>query len=226
MKNLKAVNFDIHSTPIGEILLAAGLISEAQLYDALNQQNQPDQNMRLGKILALQGFIQQQTADFFAEHFKAIVKQEDKLPIGQYFYQAGLLESQQVKLVLQDQAVNHMRFGTTAVLKGYISQKTLDFFLNHLYAERSCMNRNWRANPNRWLNSRVNQKASPSIFKEATSCDETTLFKETKVYNTKIATYIQQITNDQVTRPNHYQIEHDQVNALALKWMIENGLVS
>ncbi|HEY9768904.1 MAG TPA: hypothetical protein V6C71_10480 [Coleofasciculaceae cyanobacterium] len=52
--------------PIGEILQEADLITSPQLEVALRDQNYY-QDMRLGEILALRGWIKQDTADFFVQ---------------------------------------------------------------------------------------------------------------------------------------------------------------
>ena len=54
--------------PIGEILQEAGLITSPQLQVALRDQTYY-QDMRLGEILALRGWVGQETADFFAQEW-------------------------------------------------------------------------------------------------------------------------------------------------------------
>ena len=49
--------------PLGEILVEAGLVSLAQIEIALQEQSQS--NLKIGEILALHGWIKQETADFF-----------------------------------------------------------------------------------------------------------------------------------------------------------------
>ncbi len=120
--------------PIGELLTEAGLISEGQLQAALYDQ-QLYQDLRLGEILSLRGWIKQETADFLVSCISS-TPQALQLPLGQCFCQAGLLDEDQLSNVLQEQRVNHMRFGAIAVLKGYISQNTLDFFLKHFFPEQ------------------------------------------------------------------------------------------
>lgn len=136
-------NYSAQSALIGKVLMEAGLISETQLHDALFDQA-IDRNRRIGEILALRGYIQQKTADFFAERFEALIDQDYRLPIGQYLSQAGLLNQEQINVIIRDQELNHMRFGATAMLKGFISQQTLDFFLSNLGAQVSSKGNHWR----------------------------------------------------------------------------------
>ncbi len=124
-------NENLHPKLIGEILLEADLISPAQLKVALADQHSLFM-LKLGEILAVRGWLKQETVDFLVE--KVINHQQDSSQnsdkrIGQYFQQAGLLTNEQVDLVLQEQKKLGTKFGYIAVLKGFLKQKTLTFFL-------------------------------------------------------------------------------------------------
>ncbi|MCM1983334.1 hypothetical protein [Lyngbya confervoides] len=47
--------------------------------------------------------------------------------IGSYLIDAGLLTEAQVDVILSDQVSTGMKFGEIAVMRGWLSQKTLDF---------------------------------------------------------------------------------------------------
>jgi hypothetical protein len=119
--------------PIGEILQEADLVSPAQIEVALRDQT-IYQDMRMGEILALRGWLKLETADFFVDRWPSLLRQKDKQPLGFYLQEAGLIDDQQVKeiLGLQKQEGHWVRFGKIAVVKGLASQKTIDFFLNNL----------------------------------------------------------------------------------------------
>lgn len=118
--------------PIGEILTEAGLITKPQLEVALRDQIYND-NMLLGEILALRGWIEQDTADFFVrEWFKLIGSRVDR-PIGFYLNKAGLLSEADIQKILAEQRKYSLRFGDTAVQKGLLKPSTVEFFLKHLY---------------------------------------------------------------------------------------------
>ena len=118
--------------PIGEILQEAGLITSPQLEVALRDQAY-NKDMLLGEILALRGWIKQDTADFFVrEWFKLLNKRVDR-PIGFYLKQAGLLTEQDIKIVLLEQNKHSLRFGDTAVKQGLIKSTTVDFFIHNLF---------------------------------------------------------------------------------------------
>jgi hypothetical protein len=124
-----------HSTihkPLGTILKEAGLISDYQIQVALQDQ-QFDSSLLFGEILALRGWIQKETADFFVEEFPKITKQKHRQKIGYYLKKAKLLNQEQVDSIIQEQKNNLIRFGSAAVLKGYLKQKTLDFLSENLF---------------------------------------------------------------------------------------------
>ncbi len=117
--------------PLGRVLRKAGLVSRAQVYLALeDQKNFP--NLLLGEIMVLRGWLKQETVDFFVKQWPKIVKIGAVQPIGHYFRAAGLLDEQQIEVILKEQIHIGLRFGSVAVLKEWVKQTTLDFFLEHL----------------------------------------------------------------------------------------------
>lgn len=119
--------------PLGAVLQQAGLVSAEQVNQALEQQKQIESNLRIGEILAIQGRIAPQTADFFAEAWDNVVAEQPKQPIGQYLKQAALLDEQQIEAILAEQKYSHRKFGELAISKGWLKQATLDFFLRYLH---------------------------------------------------------------------------------------------
>ncbi|NCO75399.1 MAG: hypothetical protein GW795_13020 [Cyanobacteria bacterium] len=120
--------------PVGEILEEAGLINSGQIHVALIEQSIYT-HLKLGEILALHGWIDQQTADFFAEKIKQLACDDKKQRMGYYFIEAGLLKEKDIKAILDEQEQLGIKFGSLAVLKGYIKQETLTFFLTHFAPE-------------------------------------------------------------------------------------------
>ncbi|MCC0176516.1 hypothetical protein I4641_05925 [Waterburya agarophytonicola K14] len=118
--------------PIGEILQEAGLITNPQLEVALRDQTYY-QDMRLGEILAVRGWIKQNTADFFVQEWFKLVNQRIEHPIGFYLQKAGLLSEQDIKAILLEQHRYSLRFGDTAVQQGLIKPDTVNFFLQNLF---------------------------------------------------------------------------------------------
>ena len=117
---------------LGETLYTAGLISESQIQVVLSDREY-NPNLRLGEILAIRGWIEQQTADFFADEWQYSIEQPEKYPLGYYLQQAGLLKEHQIDSILQEQRQIWVKFGSVAVLQGFIKQSTLNFFLKHLF---------------------------------------------------------------------------------------------
>jgi tetratricopeptide (TPR) repeat protein len=131
------VSYSRNQVPLGAVLQQAGLVSAEQVNQALKQQKQTNSNLTIGEILANQGGISPQTADFFAERWFDLVAEKPKQPIGQYLKQAALLNEQQVQAILAEQQNSKSKFGEIAIAKGWIKQTTLDFFLSHLKTELS-----------------------------------------------------------------------------------------
>jgi len=136
MRDFQSSNQDLASEekkPLGELLIEAGLISISQIEQALREQQQ--NGLRLGEILITYGLIKQKTVDFFADHWLKVIQENPKKPSIYYLKQAGLIDDQQVKDVLELQKISQdkEKFHSLAVKQGYIKQITIDFFLAHLF---------------------------------------------------------------------------------------------
>lgn len=118
--------------PIGEILQEAGLITRPQLDLALRDQEYY-QDMRLGEILALRGWIEQNTADFFVQEWFKLIDRSIEKPLGFYLRKAGLLTEEQIQRILIEQHKESLRFGMIAVQQGLIKQNTVNFFVKNLF---------------------------------------------------------------------------------------------
>ncbi|MCC0176107.1 hypothetical protein I4641_03820 [Waterburya agarophytonicola K14] len=124
----------IKTKPLGEILQEADLISPFQLETALSNQIQyPD--LRIGEILAKSGSIKPETADFFVRDWSKVLMEQEKNAIGYYFERAGILNQEQIEVILEEQRSTGVRFGTVAVFQGFIKSTTLDFFLANLFPQ-------------------------------------------------------------------------------------------
>lgn len=123
--------------PLGEILVEAGLVSLAQIEIALQEQSQS--SLKIGEILALHGWIKQETADFFVEQWAKLLEKEEKQPLIYYFKQAALLDEQQIATLLQEQKKQQekrkkkIRFHNLAVERGYLKRITVDYFLASMF---------------------------------------------------------------------------------------------
>ena len=122
--------------PIGEILQNAGLVTSSQIEVALHDQTYY-QDMRIGEILALRGWVDQGTVDFFVKEWFSLLNKKEQQPLGFYLKKASLLTEQQIQMILAEQNQICLRFGATAVLKGFLKQNTIDFFLHNLFPEQA-----------------------------------------------------------------------------------------
>ncbi|MEA5532987.1 hypothetical protein [Crocosphaera sp. XPORK-15E] len=117
---------------LGEILREADLINSAQLQTALMDKSE-HKWQRIGEILALRGWLKQETVDFFAEEWKTCLQQGAQYPIGEYLKQAALINEAQIQQILKEQQQLKLKFGEIAVAKGFVKQTTIDFFLHNLF---------------------------------------------------------------------------------------------
>jgi hypothetical protein len=117
---------------LGEILEQAGLVSDEQIQIALAERREIH-HLRVGEIMALRGWINQRTADFFADEWCNLVNQAEKQLLGYYLEQSGLLTKQQINSILEEQQKIWVKFGAIAVLQGRLTKETVDFFLEHLF---------------------------------------------------------------------------------------------
>ena len=116
---------------LGQTLRKAGLVSFSQIQVALSDQEY-NQSLLIGEILALRGWVEQQTADFFADEWRPLIDQLEKYPLGYYLVKSGLLTGEQTYLILEEQKQLWLKFGAIAIIKGLITQNTLNFFLDGL----------------------------------------------------------------------------------------------
>ena len=124
-------------TPLlGETLRDAGLITEAQLQTVMGDK-QEYKEKKVGEILALRGWLKQETVDFFAEEWTRCLEQGAKYPIGEYLKQAALLNQENIEYILYIQKRLPMKFGKIAVNEGLLKKRTVNFFLENLFCQPS-----------------------------------------------------------------------------------------
>jgi hypothetical protein len=162
--------------PLGLILREAGLITPAQVEVAL--QDQQYYQLPLGEILSLHGWIRQETADFFAEAWPTLFLSSYLQPLGYYLKSAALLSDEQIELILEEQKQLGIRFGALAVLKGWVSQTTIDYFLENLLADAKSVSDFQHKNVGSRSFSSPEKKELilPSSYKNIISNKEQTLF--------------------------------------------------
>ncbi len=121
---------------LGEVLRDADLITKAQLETVLRDQKQY-KHQKIGEILALRGWLKQETVDFFAEEWKSCLQQGPKYPIGEYLKRAALLTQEDIEYILDLQQRLPIKFGKIAVQEGLLKKTTLNFFLDNLCCDPS-----------------------------------------------------------------------------------------
>ncbi len=119
---------------LGGILREADLLSDFQIQVALKYQARFP-SFCFEEILAMYGWVQPHTCDFFINKWEKLIKSKYRKPLGYYLLKSGLLEKSEVDHILLEQQTLPYRFGRIAVLKGYLKPSTVDFFLRYLFPE-------------------------------------------------------------------------------------------
>ncbi|MBE9174244.1 hypothetical protein IQ225_00885 [Synechocystis salina LEGE 06155] len=121
---------------LGLVLQEAGLIAPAQLELALNNQQQFEYfNYLIGELIVLHGWLRKDTIEFFVNQWSELIHRTNPMPLGHYLQMADLLDQCQINQILREQKVLGLRFGTTAVILGWLKQQTVDYFIDHLKAD-------------------------------------------------------------------------------------------
>lgn len=114
---------------IGHLLLEAGLLTHEQIGIILKYKKEHPE-LLFGEIVVQQGWLKQETIDFFADYLSQIQQDKNKCPIGQYLKQAGLIDDEKIEKILQEQQSSHRRFGEIAAAEGWVKQKTTNFIVD------------------------------------------------------------------------------------------------
>ncbi len=115
--------------PLGELLLQAGLLSPQNIRQTLKLQQQ-HADYRFGEILIQEGYLPSKTVGFFVDDLPTLVHSRNKLRLGDYLNNAGLLLPEQINDTLQQQSLTHRKFGEIITQKGWVNPRTLDWFVN------------------------------------------------------------------------------------------------
>ncbi|EAW38493.1 WecB/TagA/CpsF family glycosyltransferase [Lyngbya sp. PCC 8106] len=121
---------------LGQVLQEAGLLTPAQVNRVLDTQAR-QRNLRFGEIVANQGWVHQETINFFAEQLPQMAMESRKQPIGHYLKAAKLLNDEQIEAILIEQSRTQMRFGEIAVDQGLLKNETVDSILRYLQGDLS-----------------------------------------------------------------------------------------
>ncbi|NJL82153.1 MAG: hypothetical protein HC890_02770 [Chloroflexaceae bacterium] len=132
--------------PLDSTLLEAGLLSTAQL-EVIRHDQQEYDDLLLGEILVLHGWVTQKTIDFFMQEWPQLAAEGLNRPLRHYLQRAGILSEAQISEILNEQARLGLPFGEIAITKSWLKRKTLNFFLrakraadleNHQVKETNC----------------------------------------------------------------------------------------
>ena len=132
-----AINRAKTKKPLGQLLDEAGLISAQQIETALQYQANCPQ-VRIGEIFAKNGWIKQETADFFVEEWDELLVQQQKHPLVFYLRKSGLLTEAEIDYILEQQSskTKKVRFHHVAVELNLVKQQTVDFLVRNLISKK------------------------------------------------------------------------------------------
>ncbi len=139
------LNLYQYKSPIGQLLKRAGLISTEQVEEILQEQAY-QRHLRFGDLLARRGWVKPETVDFFAEQLPKLATAHPQQPLGQYLKKAALLNDDQITRILNYQNQTGMKFGEIAVLKGWVKQETIDWFVDTVTDEHQARSLNGEKN--------------------------------------------------------------------------------
>lgn len=121
----------------GQFLLSQGMITAAQLLEAVEYQNQ--RNSRLGELAASIGLVTHGDAD----RINALQSREDLL-FGEAAIKLGLMEQGQVEQLLTTQREGHVHLGQALVTLGHVNDTqlavALERFRRHESESRPALN--------------------------------------------------------------------------------------
>jgi N-acetylglucosaminyldiphosphoundecaprenol N-acetyl-beta-D-mannosaminyltransferase len=124
-----------YNLPIGQLLQEAELLSPQQVAEILMMQEQARQR-RFGDLVIEQGWLTTQTIDFFADQLPQLSRSRH-LPLGEYLKTAALIDEDQIRHILAQQAHGGGRFGDIAVENGLVPQGTVNLVMEQLTKPQS-----------------------------------------------------------------------------------------
>ena len=119
-------------------LFEANLVSAKQIRLANGDKKKLSQQ-DIAETLVSRGWIERKTIDFFEQKWPIILRQKTRKPIGYYLKEAGLLTQEQIDFILQKQKEKNgfwIKFGQLAVIKGWVKQGTIEFFVESLSEQK------------------------------------------------------------------------------------------
>lgn len=130
---------ELKSMPLGMLLNHAGLLSDEELSLILKTQKEKNYEVKLGKITENFGLLSQETITFFAEELPQIIESNEIMRVGYYLQKAHLINPSQIEDLRQKQQElsTKKKLSKLIVEEGYISEKTLDWFIEFQYLLKS-----------------------------------------------------------------------------------------
>jgi type IV pilus assembly protein PilB len=111
-------------TKIGELLVQDGLITAAQLEEAVAVQKKQQVYMPLGEVCVDLKFVSRDQLK------KVLTSHQNRIPIGELLANLGLVTPEQIQESLKEQKTSGKKIGQVLIEKGFITEKALISALN------------------------------------------------------------------------------------------------
>lgn len=135
---------ELKSMPLGMVLNHAGLLSSEELSLISKTEKEKKYQIKLEQIMENFGLLSQETITFFAEELPKIIESNQIMGVEDYLQKAHLITPSQIKDLCKKQEglSTPKKLGELIVEEGYISQKTLDWFIEFQYVLKSQQGKN------------------------------------------------------------------------------------
>jgi hypothetical protein len=149
--------------PVSILLLEADMVSPAQLQVAMHD-HEIYGDLRIEDILALRGWITEETIDFFTNQWSDVLSGCQPQPLGFYLQAAGLLNGEQIEEILVEQKHLGIKFGSMAVIKGWLKETTLNFFLRYIAPQQRAKSAFMERQTQKTLSQSSETESIPEFF--------------------------------------------------------------
>jgi len=139
------------------------MVSPAQLQVAMHD-HEIYGDLRIEDILALRGWITEETIDFFTNQWSDVLSGCQPQPLGFYLQAAGLLNGEQIEEILVEQKHLGIKFGSMAVIKGWLKETTLNFFLRYIAPQQRAKSAFMERQTQKTLSQSSETESIPEFF--------------------------------------------------------------
>jgi len=119
---------EVYALPPGELLQHIGLLDNSQIAKVLQAQKEEFSALQFGEILDKWGWVKKETVDFIIEEFPPLLTSQKPIQFQDFLTKAKLLNEEEIKAIAQQETATGLTFAEIALQRGFIKQKTLEWF--------------------------------------------------------------------------------------------------